>query len=210
MNPMSLKAIYICLTVLAALTFLGWQATKSSAYESAEYDVLVSESPFEVREYPDLTVAATTMGSESQRDSGSFMRLFRYISGANDGKQKIAMTTPVFMEAKQGSNTEQMGFVLPKNIAAAGVPEPSNEDVSIKQRAGGNFAVMRFKGRMNDDSVSKAERSLRDWMKAQGYVGEDHIESAGYDPPWTPGFLRRNEVLVRLKTARETEKSDVR
>jgi len=25
------------------------------------------------------------------------------------------------------------------------------------------------------------------------------VETAGYDPPFTPGSLRRNEVLIRLK-----------
>ena len=28
--------------------------------------------------------------------------------------------------------------------------------------------------------------------------GGDTIEFAGYDPPWTPGPLRRNEILIRL------------
>ena len=207
---MSIKAIFICSTVLAAFAFLGWQATSSSAYESADYDVIVAESPFEIREYPDLTVAATTMGTESRRDSGSFMRLFRYISGANQGKQKIAMTTPVFMAATQGSNAGQMRFVLPKKVAAGSVPQPANANVSIQQRAGGKFAVIRFNGRMNSKSVSQAEKSLRDWMKPRGYVGEAQIESAGYDPPWTPGLIRRNEVLVRLKLAEEIETREIR
>lgn len=28
------------------------------------------------------------------------------------------------------------------------------------------------------------------------------VESASYDPPFTPGPLRRNEVLIRLKSER--------
>jgi hypothetical protein len=34
-------------------------------------------------------------------------------------------------------------------------------------------------------------------MSQKGLAGDD-VEFAGYDPPWTPGPLRRNEVLIRL------------
>jgi hypothetical protein len=42
-------------------------------------------------------------------------------------------------------------------------------------------------------------------MAAKGLEGDASAEAAGYDPPFTPGFLRRNEILVRLKDAQEAE-----
>jgi len=41
-------------------------------------------------------------------------------------------------------------------------------------------------------------------MESKGLVADDApdtsgVETAGYDPPFTPGPLRRNEVLIRLK-----------
>ncbi len=62
-----------------------------SAYESAEYKVVESDGKFEVREYPDLMLLATTTKLEAQGRDGSFMKLFRYISGVNVTKQKISM-----------------------------------------------------------------------------------------------------------------------
>ncbi len=87
--------VYLCVAAVSvALAYFGWKLTARSAYESAEYTVLESDSPFETREYPDLMMATTNMQFESQGDDGSFMRLFRYISGGNEREQKVAMTIP--------------------------------------------------------------------------------------------------------------------
>ncbi len=194
---MSTKSVLICIAIAAAL-FFGWKLTSSSAYESAEYTVLEKSDAYEIREYPDLMLAATNMKADRQREDGSFMRLFRYISGDNDNSQKVAMTTPVFMESESNRTDGQMGFVLPAEVASSRVPEPNSERVEIKKRAGGLFAVIRFNGRMNRESVESAEASLREWIASKGLVAAEQFESAGYDPPWTPGRFRRNEVLIRL------------
>ncbi len=210
---MSTKSVLICLAVAAAL-FFGWKLTSSSAYESAEYTVLEKNDAFEIREYPDLMLAATNMNADRRREDGSFMRLFRYISGDNDNSQKVAMTTPVFMESEADSNDGQMGFVLPAEVASSRVPEPNSERVEIKKRTGGLFAVIRFNGRMNRQSVDSAEASLREWIASKGLVAADQFESAGYDPPWTPGHFRRNEVLIRLlptaeATTQQSESAEI-
>lgn len=194
------RMIYLgIVSVVIVLVYFAWKLTARSAYESAEYTVLESESPFETREYPDLQLATTNMQFKSQGEDGSFMRLFRYISGANEEQQKVAMTTPVFMEPEADGAQGQMGFVIPKNVAEQRVPEPTSEQVQILKRVGGRFAVIRFAGRMNRESVTKAEEQLRRWISKKGLVGELDAELAGYDPPWTPGPFRRNEVLIRLK-----------
>ena len=185
--------------VVAALSYFGWKLTARGAYESAEYSVVQSDGPFEVREYEDLMMATTNMKLESQGDDGSFMRLFQYISGANSDEQKVAMTTPVFMEAEAYEAQGEMGFVIPKEVANQHIPEPSNDNVQIRKRDGGRFAVIRFAGRMNSESVREAEERLYKWMEDQKLIRAGDPEFAGYDPPWTPGPLRRNEILIRLK-----------
>lgn len=194
------KMLYLIVaTVVVAVAYFGWKLTARSAYESAEYTVLQSDGAFEVRDYPALMMATTNTRFEAQGDDGSFMRLFRYISGANDADRKVAMTTPVFMQPAVDDVPGQMGFVIPKKTVEQRIPEPAGDSVQIQERTGGPFAVIRFNGRLTSDSLKKAEGRLRNWMVSKELVGDANAESAGYDPPWTPGPLRRNEVLIRLQ-----------
>jgi DNA gyrase inhibitor GyrI len=197
--------IYLSVTAIFVLaSIFAWNTMARAAYESAEYKVVESDGKFEVREYPDLMLVATKTKLDAQGRDGSFMKLFRYISGANESDKKISMTTPVFMENDKEESAVQMGFVMPKDIAVGGVPAPTSEGVDVRKRVGGRFAVLRFSGQLTTKSAKESETKLRTWMATKGLVADDSIESsgvetAGYDPPFTPGPLRRNEVLIRLK-----------
>jgi len=178
---------------------LAWNVTARAGYESAEYDVIETDGEIEIREYPDLMLASTESKLDSQGRDGSFGRLFGYISGANESDQKIEMTTPVFMKKGDAESNSSMGFVMPQDVASADIPNPKGSNVSIRKRDGGRFAVIRFSGRMKAELAKSKEAALRDWMEERGLEGQSSAETAGYDPPWTPGPLRRNEVLIRLK-----------
>jgi hypothetical protein len=192
--------IYISLAiVVTAIFFFVWKVTVRSQYESADYTVLESKGVFQIREYPYLMMVTTNMNIESQGDDGSFRRLFRYISGENETGQKLAMTTPVLMQPDKDVLGDRMGFIIPKRTVKERVPKPSNNQVQIRERRGGRFAVIRFNGRLTNDKFTAAETRLRSWMLSQDLLGEVYVESAGYDPPWTPGLLRRNEILIRLR-----------
>ena len=199
------RMIYIgTLAFFALAGVFAWTTMARAAYESAEYKVIESDGKFEIREYPDLMLVATTTKLDAQGRDGSFMKLFRYISGGNDAEQKIAMTTPVFMENDAADSNVQMGFVMPKEVAVGGVPAPTADDVSVRKRVGGRFAVVRFSGKLTTKLANESEAKLRAWMEAKGLVAQESedtsgVESAGYDPPFTPGPLRRNEILIRLK-----------
>ncbi len=192
------------IVLLAVVGVLAWNTTTRAGYESAEYKVIESDGKFEVREYPDLMLVATTTKIDAQGRDGSFMKLFRYISGANESEQKISMTRPVFMENDKADSEVQMGFVMPQEVAVGGVPNPTGPDVEVRKRAGGRFAVLRFSGRLNAKLAKESEAKLRAWMGTRGLTAADSadtrgVEAASYDPPFTPGPLRRNEVLIRLK-----------
>ena len=190
---------------LAAIATLVWNVTARAGYESAPYEVIESAGKIEIREYPDLVLASTQAKFEARGNDGSFMRLFRYISGENQSNQKIAMTTPVFIEPESSDLDGNMGFVLPQNISKADAPAPKSSDVAIRKRVGGRFAVIRFSGIMNSETADAKEAELREWLASRGMQAAETSERAGYDPPFTPGPLRRNEVLIRLITE-ESEK----
>ncbi|MFN9601983.1 MAG: SOUL family heme-binding protein [Planctomycetota bacterium] len=204
----TLRALVLATAAAWSIVFqTGGFVKAQEDYESAEYKVIESEGKLEVREYPDLMLAATTTKMDSPDSGNSFMQLFRYISGANEKKQKIAMTTPVFMESQGDGAKLQMGFVMPKQIASQGVPKPTVGQVQVRKRTGGRFAVVRFSGQMTDESVEESESKLRSWMESKGLVADDSsegdgVETAVYDSPFTPGPVRRNELLIRLKATK--------
>jgi hypothetical protein len=176
---------------LVLMVVLAGCKTSRKGYESAPYRVESQDGKFEVRDYPALTVVETPM----PRDSGSsFQRLFRYISGANAEDRKIAMTTPVFMTGAEPQRS--MSFVLPAEMASA--PEADESAVRVATMAGGRFAVLGFTGSRSAQAEEKALEKLRAWIKSRGLVSSAQPIYGYFDPPWTPPFLRRNEVMLRL------------
>ncbi len=192
------KMVHLAIILgLVGIVGAGWKLTARTSYESADYSVVESDGPFEVRQYPDLMLVTTPISS--QGSDSSFGRLFRYISGENVDQRNVAMTTPVFMEPEGQGLDGQMGYVVPKKVSAEGIPDPVMKTVRIQQRGGGRFAVIQFSGRMDADAVAENERQLRTWIDDKGLSGKDAVEFAGYDPPWTPNPFRRNEILIRLQ-----------
>ena len=195
---MKRRALLLTIASITAVFAFGWNLTARAAYESAPYKVLKKEGNIEIREYPDLLLAATGSKVASNGRDGSFMKLFRYISGANETKQKIAMTTPVFMEDGVKNPEALMGFVMPQSVAESGAPAPTNNGVVMHNRKGGRFAVIRFSGRINTKMAKQQEAALRTWLSKNGIAAGDRADTAGYDPPFTPGPFRRNEILIPL------------
>ena len=173
----------------------GCQLTRVG-YETADYRTQSKAERFEIRVYDELALVSTPMqGTSEKADGSSFMRLFRYISGDNTSDKKIAMTTPVFMN--EGAD-KTMSFVLPREVAEEGVPAGSNRMVSVGSMPAGRYAVLRLKGARADAKVANGKQALASWIAGQGFTAVGDYLVAGYDPPFTPGFAQRNEVLVRL------------
>ena len=187
----------LILALVVGLALAGRLATRLG-YESAPYRVVRTDGPVQVRDYPALTVVETPMAA-GVRDGqdGSFGRLFGFITGSNDAQQKIAMTTPVFMSGDETSPT--MAFVLPAKMGAGDVPMPADPAVAVRQLDGGRYAVLRYRGDRSADAAAEALARLQAWLQTQELRGSSSPLYGYFDPPWTPGFLRRNEVMLRLE-----------
>jgi len=192
--------VMIILGVVVLGLVLAGCSTTRSGYESAPYTVLRTLGKFEVRDYPALTVVETPMDPSGTSADRSFSRLFKFITGKNDAKQKIAMTTPVIM-LNEGT-TASMAFVLPAQLKTSGVPKPEDGNVKVRELPAGRFAVLRFSGGRNSKKEAEALLQLKTWMAAEA-MGVTSPPAFGYfDPPWTPTFLRRNEVMLRTEAGR--------
>ena len=57
---------------------------------------------------------------------------------------------------------------------------------------------MQFSGRMRDRLYDEQREALMEAVAAAGLEAAGPPVLAQYDPPWTPGLLRTNEVLIPL------------
>jgi len=171
--------------ILGLLAFSGCTVTRAG-YETAPYRVIEQDGKVELREYPALQIA------ETGKNGDDFMRLFRYISKDNAAEQKIAMTTPVFMLGTTTTN-ERMAFVLPTTLSNP--PAPANEQVIVRKMEPTTMAVLRFRGGQQGPD-GEAATQLRQWLATRNLNALGEPMFGYFDPPWIPGFLCRNEVMI--------------
>lgn len=107
------------------------------------------------------------------------------------------MTTPVFMSGNESNTT--MAFVLPSKMKLSDVPRPADGAVQVRELPAGRFAVLRFSGGRNSRNEAEALVRLRDWLAREKLSSAASPVYGYFDPPWTPGFLRRNEVMLPVK-----------
>jgi effector-binding domain-containing protein len=173
--------------------------------ETAPYEEIGKIEDVELRRYPALKVAMVAGLTENE----AFWILFRYITGNNRVKQKIAMTAPVItgetieMTAPVVSEPEMMSFILPSRYAHEEIPEPIDTRIQIREIPHREVAVIRFKGYAREKSVEEEKKQLLETLRKNG------IETTGvpflmrYNSPMVPGILRRNEVGVEIRLKQE-------
>lgn len=178
--------------------------------EMPEYTVIERDGRFEIREYPNIVIVETVAsGDRRTAENQAFYRLFDYISGANEANGKIEMTAPVVQELAsekvamtapvlQESTPDgwRMAFVLPSRYSVETAPTPTNAEVTLRSVAPKRVAAMRFAGRMTQRSLEERAPELERWIESKGLEAISPFRSAGYDPPFTIPFLRRNEIMV--------------
>jgi hypothetical protein len=165
--------------------------------EKLGYQVIENLGDIEIRQYPPhILVSTIEPGSMSTAGNQSFRRLANYIFGGNNSGKSIAMTAPVMQAKKEEGFVTS--FVMPASMSMSQMPTSSDRSLSFAEHPGGRFAAVSFSGLASQTLFdSKAK-----WLKEQ--LAAKHIESDGqaiyarFDGPWTPFFLRHNEVLIPL------------
>lgn len=152
----------------------------------------------EVRHYPDYVLMQVEVEGEFMRAGNvAFGPLISYISGTNESGTKIAMTAPVIQEPI-GEKTHLVSFVLPAGMLAADVPLPRNARVSTVPVAAHDAVVLSFGGSWNAARFQRKAAELLEAVAAHGFSAEGNVYFARFDPPWKPGFLKRNEALINV------------
>ncbi|TXM70428.1 heme-binding protein [Methylobacterium sp. WL120] len=198
------KLLYYLVTLLeSALSVVGIRGT----YEEPRYAVVEQlDRGVEVRAYEGRVAVETD--ARAQQDGEAFGRLFRYITGANGGGQRIAMMTPVESEGRLIAMTvpvEQgargtMRFYLPRAVVEAGAPEPTKPGVRLVRIPPERLAVLRFSGTASPAARDEQAHILTTALEAAGRKTAEQPFFMGYDPPFSVPFLRRNEVALRLQS----------
>jgi len=161
------------------------------------FDVLAEYPGFELRRYPEHVIAETRVkGSFEGVGNKAFMRLVGYIGGRNRQSQKVAMTAPVVQEAAEDPGRYVVSFVMPPGFDVDGAPEPTDRHVRLRAVPAQTAAALRFSGRWSRGRYDAHARRLLDAVDAAGLHLDGPLRFARFDPPWTPWFMRRNEVVV--------------
>ena len=182
------------------------------AIEEPRFKVLEQQGSFELREYPTYVVAETRVEAGfATAGNVAFQRLFRYISGKNVAQQKIAMTAPVTQSGGEkiamtapvsqvaDGDAYRIAFTLPATYSLQTAPKPLDPTVQIRELPAQVVACWRYTGRWTESNYRDNEKLLLEQIAKRGLVIRGEPVLARYNPPFTPWFMRRNEVLIPVK-----------
>ena len=85
-----------------------------------------------------------------------------------------------------------------EDVTAEELPDPVDSAVHTRRVPAETAAALRFSGRWSRGSFEKRVAQLLAALDAAGLEVGGAPRYARFDPPWTPWFLRRNEVVVPL------------
>ena len=175
------------------------------------------EGNIEIREYAPMIVAeVTTTGERYEAINDGFRILAAFIFGENSVQEKIEMTAPVTQQVEQASsqkiamtapvtqeetgkdNEWKVRFVMPKEYTLDTLPKPNDNRIRILKLPAYETAVIRFSGFNTDKSIANQEKILKEWLEKNNIKGSGKPTYAFYNPPWTPPFMKRNEIMIKI------------
>jgi len=182
------------------------------AIEEATYTLVKNDKEYEVRDYASHILAETVVdGTLEEAGNKAFNRLFRYISGNNRSRAKVAMTAPVSQEptgdkikmtAPVGQQRAEekwaVSFVMPASYTLETLPEPTDPNVKLRQVPARRIAAVRYSGFWSEKNYLQKKAQLESWIREKNLTIIGDSIWARYNPPFTPWFMRRNEILIPI------------
>ena len=200
--------------IFSLLILIFW-GTNLSALEEPKYSVLKEYENFEIRNYDSYLVAEVDIeGSYNKSGNEAFRILAGYIFGDNQSSIKMNMTAPVESEAIQSSEKMNMTapvfsnknvngytyrFVMESKYTQETLPVPNNSKIRITEIKDRVMAVISFSGRWSQKNFEKHEQILVSDLKNEGIGVASEAIYARYNAPFTPWFLRRNEIMFEIE-----------
>ena len=195
---------------VAVLATGAWIYAVSNV-EQWKYALVDQDGAIEVRDYPALVVAEVTRrGDRNTAVRAGFGPLAGYIFAKNRGGESISMTAPVTQTLSRDTQraTDPIAgadqawlvrFVMPARYTLDMLPKAAGDDVRLLNVPPGRFAAIRFSGVATDALISTNETKLRAWLGDRKIAIIGEAAYAYYNDPFTPGPLRRNEVLFAVQ-----------
>ena len=161
--------------------------------EQQKYTLVKKLENLEIRKYQKCTMATVEINADYEAaGSIGFRPLVTYISQNN-----IAMTAPV-LQQKTKSDTWLVSFVMPEGMQLSDLPVSPNLNIKLHEVEGYVAAVLTFKGITSKQKIREKESELKELVNKYKLNSFGEILVARFDPPWKPGFLRHNEVIIHL------------
>jgi hypothetical protein len=190
----------------------AWRA--ANVLERPDYTVIRKlPGGVELRRYAPYTIAETAVKTSSMREASStgFRTVAGYIFGKNKGDRKLAMTAPVTQAAEPvklemtapvtqaaAPGGFRVQFVLPKGVTMASAPEPLDARVTLRDIAPSRVAVIRYSGFWSEANYQQHLEKLQGAVRSAGLSAVGEPVYSRYNAPFTPWFLRRNEIWLHL------------
>lgn len=178
--------------------------------EQQRFSVVSTFPGFELRRYEPCVVAEVEVdGSLEAAGNRAFRRLVGYIGGRNRAGRSLAMTAPVVQEPagrriamtapvvqEEHGDRHVVGFVMPAGETLETLPEPTDPAVTLRALPEELAAAVRYSGRWTGSGYHQRVRQLEAAVARAGLTVTGPPRWARFDPPWTPWFLRHNEVVL--------------
>ena len=185
-------------------------ATPAMATEQAPYTVIKTDGIFELREYPSQILAEIIVDGDLEgAGNKAFRPLFRYISGDNRSRNRIAMTAPVSQEQKgekiamtapvsqqRSEGKWAVSFMMPASYTMETLPAPDDASITLRQVPARRVAAVRYSGFWSEEKYLIHREKLEKWVHDNRLTVAGETVWARYNPPFTPWFMRRNEILI--------------